>query len=337
MVYNLSIKNQIIEFSKSIGVEYIGFCRAEYTDDFIKRLNYSYHKNYNCEFQTTEVQKRINIKEYMEDAKTFISIALPYKTIEINKSKPYFSKSSLGKDYHIVVKNKLKLIEDFLQNNYNAKTLSFVDTSPMHDREIAYMCGIGFYGKNSTLITEKYGSYVFLGEILTNIYIEPSTPMSSLCGSCDKCLKACPVGAIKKDYFIDANKCLSYITQKKDDLSEQEQTKLGLRIYGCDTCQDVCPFNHKAQISNIEDFLPEDWNININEDDFLNISNSQFNKTFKTTSAGWRGKKVLQRNLIIAMGNSGKKEYLDILKRLNKNEYLEKYIKNAIKKLEVKK
>ncbi|MCX7694191.1 MAG: tRNA epoxyqueuosine(34) reductase QueG [Caloramator sp.] len=332
----MSIKNEIIQFSKSIGIEYIGFCGAEYTEDFIKRLNYSYLHNYNCEFQTTEIKKRINIKEYMKDAKTFISIALPYKTIEINKTKPYFSKSSLGKDYHIVVKNKLKLIENFLQNNYNAKTISFVDTSPMHDREIAYMSGIGFYGKNSTLITEKYGSYVFLGEILTNLYIEPSTPKPSLCGQCNKCITACPVGAIKEDYYIDANKCLSYITQKKDDLSEEEQEQLGLRIYGCDTCQDVCPFNKGVQISNIVDFLPEDWNININEEVFMNLSNSEFNKTFKTTSAGWRGKKVLQRNLVIAMGNSKKSIYLDILKSLNQNEYLEKYIKNAIKKLEVK-
>lgn len=330
----MSIKEEIIDFARSIGIEYIGFCSANFSNDFINRLSHNLKMKYNCEFQINDIEKRINIKDYMEDAKTFISIALPYKTIEIDKSKPYFSKSSLGKDYHIVLKQKLKLIEEFLQNNYNAKTISFVDTGPFHDREIAYMCGIGFYGKNSTIITEKYGSFVFLGEILTDLYIEPSTPKKSLCGSCTICIKSCPMGAIEEEYFINSNKCLSYITQKKGDLTAIEQEKMGLRIYGCDTCQDVCPFNIKAQKSNILDFLPEEWNININEEDFLKMSNSQFNKTFRSTSAGWRGKKILQRNLIIAMGNSKNKKYTALLKNISMDNSFEGYIKNSLKKLE---
>lgn len=277
----MSIKKDVISFANAIGIEYIGFCDAHFNQKFVERLNYSYNKGYNCEFQEKNVEKRLNVQEFMEDARTFISIALPYKTVEIDKSKPYLSKSSLGLDYHNVLKNKLRIIEDFLQEKYYAKTLSFVDTSPLHDREIAYMCGIGFYGKNSTIITEKYGSYIFLGEILTNIYIEPDTPKESMCGKCNKCILSCPAYAIEEDYFVNSNKCLSYITQKKSDLSEYEQNKIGLRIYGCDTCQDVCPFNINAQKSNIIDFLPFDWNININVEDFINMSNKNSMKHLK--------------------------------------------------------
>ncbi|MCX7951493.1 MAG: tRNA epoxyqueuosine(34) reductase QueG [Clostridiales bacterium] len=330
----MQIKSNIISFANSIGIEYIGFCSANFSKDFIKRLEYSKQNGYNCEFQEQDILKRVNVFDCMEDAKTFISIAIPYKTLNIDTTKPYFSKSSLGLDYHIVVKKKLQIIENYIQANFNAKTLSFVDTGAFHDREIAYMCGIGFYGKNSTIITPKYGSYVFLGEILTNICIEPDLPISSMCGDCQICIKACPSGAIKEPYCIDSNTCLSYITQKKDDLSKEEQNKIGLRIYGCDTCQDVCPFNKSSKESNILDFLPPDWNIHINEESFLKMSNKVFNETFKKTSSGWRGKKVLQRNLIIAMGNSKNKNYIPLLKSLPYNEYLDKYINNSINKLE---
>lgn len=330
----MHIKNNIIGFAKSIGIEYIGFCSADFSADFIKRLEYSKQNIYNCEFQEQDILKRINVYDYMEDAKTFISIAIPYKILDINISKPYFSKSSLGLDYHIVVKKKLQIIESYIQSSFGAKTISFVDTSPLHDREIAYMCGIGFYGKNSTIITPKYGSYVFLGEILTNLNIEPDIPIDSMCRDCEICIKACPATAIKEPYYVDANKCLSYITQKKSDLTEEEQKKIGLRIYGCDTCQDVCPFNRNSKASNIKDFLPHEWNININEESFLKMSNREFNETFKKTSSGWRGKKVLQRNLIIAIGNSKDKNYLPLLRSLPHNEYLEKYISNSINKLE---
>lgn len=334
MVFSLHIKNNIISFANSIGIEYIGFCSANFSDDFVKRLEHSKNNNYNCEFQEQDILKRVNVYDYIKEAKTFISIAIPYKTLNIDTTKPYFSKSSLGLDYHIVVKKKLQIIENYIQTSFGAKTLSFVDTGTFHDREIAYMCGIGFYGKNSTIITPIHGSYVFLGEILTNLYIEPDIPLNSMCGDCQRCILACPVGAIKEPYFIDSNKCLSYITQKKVDLSEDEQDKLGLRIYGCDTCQDVCPFNKNTKESNILDFLPQDWNININEEGFLKMSNKEFNETFKKTSSGWRGKKVLQRNMIIAMGNSKNKNYIPLLKSLAENEYLGKYINNSIKKLE---
>lgn len=329
----MKIKNEIIEFAKSIGIKYIGFSDIGFEEDFVQRLKQKREKGYLSGFEEEDENKRTDLNAILNEVKTVISIALPYRTIETKKTKPYLSKSSLGMDYHKVLKTKLEQLSGFIEENYKAKCAYFTDIGPLHDREIAKKCGIGFYGKNSNIITEKYGSFVFLGEILTDIFIDRDSQAVGGCGECNLCIKACPAKAIEEPYYVNAKKCLSYVSQKKDELSDEEINKLGLRIFGCDTCQDVCPFNKIAEASNIDEFIPEKWNIDIDEEKILGMTNKEFKDSFGKTSSGWRGKDLIKRNLIIAMGNSKNREYIKILKNY-KNEKLKKYIEKSLNKLE---
>lgn len=327
------IKSEIIEFAKSIDIEYIGFGDIIFDEIFVKSLKERRESGHLSGFEEENENVRIDLNTLLPNVKTLIAIALPYKTIEMNKNKPYLSKSSFGIDYHYVLKKKLELLSQFIYNRFGGRCVYFCDIGPLADREIAKKCGLGFYGKNTNIITERYGSFVFLGEILTDIYIERNETLNNYCGECDLCIKACPVGAIEKPYYINAKKCLSYIGQKKEELSDTEIDNLGNRIYGCDTCQDVCPYNTKKVVSTVLEFYPEDWNYNINEEYILNMSNKDFKKTFFKTSSGWRGKGILKRNLIIAMGNSKNKGYIPMLQNI-KDEKLIYYAKRSINKLE---
>ncbi|SEF50842.1 epoxyqueuosine reductase [Caloramator fervidus] len=327
------IKEKIKEYANKIGIEYIGFSSVEFSFDFIERLKERRLNGHLSGFEEKDEFKRVDVSSILSNAKSFISIAVPYRTVDLDYSRPYLSKSSLGIDYHIVLKNKLELLKVFLKEELGAESIYFCDIGPLHDREIAYKCGIGFYGKNTNIYTKKYGSFVFLGELITDLYIEPDYPIESKCGSCDICIKSCPVGAIEKPFYLNSKKCLSFITQKKETLTYDEMIKMGSRIYGCDICQDVCPFNKKAEYSNIVDFKPESWNINIEVERFLTMSNKQFKETFQKTSAGWRGKKVLQRNLIIALANLKSKEGYNKIKSLIEDEYFSYYVKYYLNRL----
>jgi epoxyqueuosine reductase len=327
------MKKEIIKFANSIEIEYIGFGSIQFNTEFISRLRERRENGHLSGFEEDDELKRIDLNSLLNNVKTIISIALPYKTSEPDYNKPYFSKSSLGLDYHKVFKIKLELLEDFLHNKYGANSIGFSDIGPLHDRELAQKSGVGFYGKNTNIITQRYGSFVFLGEILTDLSIEVDGALESKCGECTLCIDACPVSAIEKPYYINAQKCLSYISQNKRNLTEDEIDKLGMRIYGCDTCQDVCPYNKTAVNSTLSEFMPVKWSKDAIKYDLLNMTNSRFKDTFANLTSGWRGKSLLKRNLIIAMGNSGIMDYLEILKKI-KDEKLEYYIENAIKKLE---
>lgn len=329
----MSIKSEIIQYANSVDIEYIGFGDIIFEERFIQSLKERREDGKLSGFEEENEYIRTDILSIHSGVKTLISIAIPYRTIEGSKEKPYLSKTSMGTDYHKVVKQKLELLSNFLMNKYNAKSENFCDIGPLCDREIAAKCGLGFYGKNTNIITEKYGSFVFLGEILTDIFIERDLRLNKQCGECELCLNACPMGAIEKPYYVNAKKCLSYISQKKEELSDFEIDKLGGSIYGCDICQDICPYNKESIPSSIKEFYPEKWNFSINEEYILNISNKEFKDTFGKTSSGWRGKRILQRNLIIAMGNSKNKDYIKLLKKI-KNEKLMNYIVWAINKLE---
>jgi epoxyqueuosine reductase len=321
---------EIKEYAESIGIEEIGFCDVSFSEAFIERLRE--RKRYGClsGFEEQDEEIRIQVNKLLENASTIISIALPYRTTEPDRTIPYLSRSATGKDYHGVMKEKLNLLAEFIRLKYGGKSVALCDTSPLHDREIAYKCGIGFYGKNNNIINPKYGSFIFLGELVTDIYIERSTSLENNCGDCIICLKACPARALEKPYFLNAQKCLSYITQKKEQLTPQEIELSGCRVYGCDTCQDVCPYNKKVCDHGIREFEYPVYN----PMDILSQSNRVFKDTFGRTSSGWRGKKVLTRNLINAMGNSGKKEYIKVLQELKQNKSeLDYYIDIAIAKL----
>ncbi|MEG0641086.1 MAG: tRNA epoxyqueuosine(34) reductase QueG [Clostridium sp.] len=326
------IKSSIIDYAKEIGIDYIGFSDTNFTKEFIGNLRKCREKNKLSGFEEEDEFKRVDVDSVLPGANTFISVAIPYKYINISYNKPYVSKYTLGNDYHKTLANKLELLKSFIQESYKEKCMVFCDTGVFSDKEIARKCGIGFIGKNTNIITKNYGSYVFLGEILTTLKIEPSKEIENRCDKCDLCIRSCPSKAIDKE-GLDSKKCLSYVSQKKEELTLGEAELLGTRVFGCDICQDVCPYNKNTLNSAISEFVPVDYLLNIDIEEILSMSNKEFKRKYSSHALAWRGKFIIQRNCIIACGNSRNKEYISILENKRDDIRLKLYIETAIKKL----
>ena len=296
----MNIKEEIIQFCEKHGLDWIGFseCRIfhELNPYFDKRKKLGLEN----EFEEQSTDKRINPFLYMPGGKTIISIAFPYLHDLDFSQKAYFSKYTMGRDYHAVTTEYMEKICKFIEG-MGAKAICLVDSNALPERYIAYMSGVGFIGKNNTLITEKYGSYVFLGEIITDLIIEPDKPLKQKCGNCEICLESCPTNSIVKGQVginNDANICLSYITQKKD-IEDSWFEKLNGRLFGCDTCQRACPYNKEIKFSAIKEFKPYEHMEKIDLQMLMNIDNQLFKDKYKITSCGWRGKNILKRNAMI--------------------------------------
>lgn len=201
-----------------------------------------------------------------------------------------------SEDYHITVKKYLLKVSEFIKNSGNYKADIYVDVSPYNDVGLAYSAGLGVIGKNKLLINDKYGSLCFIGYIITDMPLDVSTPVEGGCLNCNKCVKACPTGALLKgDFSI----CLSEITQKKGELTESEQQTIleNGSAFGCDICQMVCPMND-FKITELSEFKTN-LITSIKKGDFENLSNKEFKEKYQNRAFSWRGKKVLIRNLEI--------------------------------------
>lgn len=304
-------KEMIKEEAERIGLDVIGFTSCRPFLETAEILRGREAAGYLSGFEESDIQKRTDPRLIMEDCSTIIAAGISYN-VDQNKAgiKEYYahktriSRAAWGTDYHKVLKLKLDKLAVFINEGLGGNTKVFVDTGPLVEREVAKRAGIGYTGRNCSIINPRFGSFIFLGEILTDIRIEPDKPLEENCGDCNLCLKACPTGALCSPYTVNAKQCISYLTQSRD-LSCEEYGKIGSSIYGCDICQAVCPKNKGVSISRHGEFIPREWNLYPDAVDILEMDNKTFQETFKNTSAGWRGKKILQRNAIIAIANSG--------------------------------
>lgn len=323
------IKEDIIEFCKSIGLDTIGFIKCR---KFTELREFYYDrkaKNLQNEFEEDDIEKRINPFNYMEEGKTIISIAFPYLH-NVEYLDNGFSVYTRGMDYHKVVKKYLGQVCEYIESK-GYKALSFVDSNFLPERYIAYLAKVGFVGKNNLIITEKYGSFVFLGEIITDLEVETEEreynelSLFKECGECTNCYNNCPSKAINK-YRKNSNICVSYFTQKKE-IKDNELKLLGGRVFGCDSCQVICPYNERAEFSKIEEFYPYEF-MNQDKTEFLaNIGTKDFKESFLKTSCGWRGKNVLKRNAIIRLSENN-----DISNIKSDSPYVKAYIDRLLHK-----
>lgn len=305
------LKKDIIEYSKTIGIDKIGFTSADVFDELKERLKRQQQLSYQSGFEKGTIEERTEPKRLLPEAKSIISIALAYPSRIKNPPKStkenrrgIFCRASWGKDYHYVLRERLEKLATYIKENvpnYVGKVM--VDTGELSDRAVAERAGIGFSGKNTLIITPEYGSFVYLGELITNIPFIPDKPIDDHCGDCTLCLDACPTGALVQGGQLNAQKCLAYLTQTKDYLPEEFRTKIGTRIYGCDTCQAVCPRNKQVDFHLHEEFEPEPEVAKPTLKPMLRMSNREFKEKFGHVSGFWRGKKPLQRNAIIALAH----------------------------------
>jgi epoxyqueuosine reductase len=207
------------------------------------------------------------------------------------------------------------------QNNDALITRCYVDTGPLVERVAAKYAGIGWIGKNTCIINQKMGSWLFLGVILTSLELEASLPAPDRCGSCTRCIDACPTNAFIAPYQLDSNKCIAYLTiEKRGAIPEEMRAGIGRHVFGCDICQDVCPWNRKAPATDMEEFQPRVGLVNPALDWLAEISTEEFRETFRGTPVSRTKRAGLRRNAVIAMGNSGREEFLPLLEKLMGDE-----------------
>ena len=294
-------KEKLKEFCSSIGLKCVGIAGVGPYYDLEKIIKQKLSNGYFTGMEEEIIEKRVNPRLIMENAKSIIVCAFPYYVDEMEESN--LSKYCYGEDYHIVAKRYLQRICDFLEekiNNFEYKF--FVDNGPLVDRYLAYQSGIGYFGINNNIITDEYGSYIFIGYIVNNYEFYADDPLPKTCIKCNKCVKYCPGNAILGNFELNPRRCLSYITQKKDDLSEEEINliKENKMVFGCDICQEVCPHNKGISITNIEEFKTN-LITKLDYNEINDISNKEFKRRYGNRAFSWRGKKIIQRNIEIIL------------------------------------
>lgn len=293
------MKKKLLEFCKTLGIDCVGIADAGPYDELKTILADKIEKGLCVNIKEEDLEYKINPKLSIVDAKSIIVCAFPYYIGEQKNCN--LPKYAFSIDYHILVKKLLDRVGEYLEKNIqDFKYSAHVDTGPLSDRYLAYKAGIGFFGINSHIITEKYGSYVTIGYLITNHEFKPDSPMDKTCCRCMKCVNSCPGNAIKGDFSIEEIKCRSYITQKKEELTtgDIEILKKGQLIFGCDICQDVCPHNKNVKLSAIDEFY-QNIKFDLDYDEIKDMSNKAFIRNFRDRAFAWRGRKVLMRNFEI--------------------------------------
>ena len=297
--------NSIKAQAKIIGFDKVGIVSVENTieDSAVNHLDTWLALGYQADMAWMANPKRKDIRLLMPDVRSLICVALNYYTphqhsdaIEDGK----ISRYGWGRDYHKVMGQKLKQLSQWLQNQEKqVKTRYYVDTGAIQDKVWAQRAGIGWIAKNSNVITREYGSWVFLGEILTNLELTPDKPHTQHCGTCTRCLEACPTNAIAKPFVVDANRCIAYhtIENRESELPPEIATKLSGWVAGCDICQDVCPWNQRfAKETDITDFQPYPWNINPKLQELEKIEQVEWDRRFRGSALRRIKPDMLKRN-----------------------------------------
>ena len=305
----MNIKEEIIKLSKEIGISKIGFTTADDFDYLEKSLRLAVEEGRNSGFEHKNIEERIKPKLSLASAKTIISIAVayPHKLKQQPQKTAYkrgkFTPNSWGLDYHYVLQDKLdRLAKGIEELTANFEYKGMVDTGALVDTAVARRAGIGFIGKNGLVISKEFGSYMFLGELITNLDIEPDQPVDYDCGDCNRCVTACPTSCLIGDGTMNAKRCLSFQTQDKGIMDLEFRKKIKTVIYGCDICQICCPYNKGLDNPLATEIDPELAHPELLP--FLELSNGQFKEKFGHIAGSWRGKNILQRNAIIALANA---------------------------------
>lgn len=279
----------IKEEAKRLGFISCGISKAGFLEDEAPRLENWLNKNMNGQMSYMEnhFDKRLNPILLVDDAKSVISLLLNYYPSEIQNQDSYkISKYAYGQDYHFVIKEKLKELLHFIQNEIGEVSgRAFVDSAPVLDKAWAAKSGLGWIGKNTNLITQKVGSFYFVAELIVDIDLEYDTATTDHCGSCTACLDACPTEAIVAPYVVDGSKCISYFTiELKDNLPQEMKGKFDDWIFGCDVCQDVCPWNRFSKPHNELLLKPNESILNFSKKEWEEITQDTFNKVFKNSA-----------------------------------------------------
>jgi epoxyqueuosine reductase len=286
--------------------------------------------------------KRASLRSAMPWARSVLVCAInyntaqPYSTAARDSDRGWISRYAWGReDYHDAVLRRLKVVEQRLRavtehRGPDARsagepatlvTRCYVDTGPLVERVYAKYAGVGWIGKNTCILNQKAGSWLFLGVILSSFALESDEPAPDRCGSCTRCIDACPTDALIAPYQLDSNRCISYLTiEKRGAIPESLREGMGRHVFGCDICQDVCPWNRKAPLTAQPEFQPREGLVNPALAWLAEISAEEFREKFRGSPLRRAKRGGLRRNAVIAMGNSGDRRFVPMLEKLKADE-----------------
>ena len=296
--YSSSIKNEALR----LGFDFCGISKADFLEEEAPLLEKWLLQNQNGKmaYMQNYFDKRLDPRQLVPGAKSVISLLYNYYTeIEQNPSAPKLSKYAYGRDYHFVVKEKLKELMNYINETIgeiNGRV--FVDSAPVMERAWAKKSGMGWIGKNTNLINRQQGSFFFIAEIISDLVLDDDGPIEDFCGTCTRCIDACPTEAIIQPYVVDGSKCISYFTiELKEEIPVSYKEKMDDWVFGCDVCQDVCPWNRFSKNHREKQFLPSNKLITMNADEWHEITTEVFENLFQESPVMRTGFKGLKRNL----------------------------------------
>jgi epoxyqueuosine reductase len=286
-----------------LGFDKCGISPAAYLPEDAGRLESWLRNQYHGQmaYMENHADKRVDPAKLVEGAHSVISVLLNYFPAEGQKdpAAPVISKYAYGRDYHDVIRNRLQELLQYIQVNIAPATgRAFVDSAPVLDRAWAARAGLGWIGKNTNLITPESGSFFFIGSLIVDIPLPYDQPIQDFCGDCNRCIRACPTTAIIAPRLIDARKCISYLTiENKGEIDAGFCDQLNNRVFGCDICQDVCPWNRKAKPHAVEEFQPLPGLLEMTRQDWYDLDEPQFNALFRKSAVKRAKFEGLKRNL----------------------------------------
>jgi epoxyqueuosine reductase len=288
--------------SKRLGFLSCGISKAGFLEEEAPRLESWLNKNQHGQmaYMENHFDKRLNPNLLVDDAKSVISLLLNYYPSEEQNQDSYkISKYAYGQDYHFVIKEKLTELLNTIQTEIGAVSgRAFVDSAPVLDKAWAAKSGLGWIGKNSNLITQKTGSFYFIAELIIDLQLDYDYATTDHCGTCTACIDACPTEAIVSPYVVDGSKCISYFTiELKDNLPQEMKGKFNDWMFGCDICQDVCPWNRFSKAHNEPLFNPNPELLSFTKKDWQEITEDTFKKVFANSAVKRTKLSGLQRNI----------------------------------------
>jgi len=287
-----------------LGFSFCGISKADFLNDEAKNLENWLSNSYNgkMDYMNNHFDKRLDPRLLVDDAKSVVSLLLNYYPVEIQKTDSDFkiSKYAYGEDYHYVIKDKLKELFEFIQSEIGeVGGRVFVDCAPVMDKAWAKKSGLGWVGKNSNLIHPKHGSYFFIAELILDLELSPDGPIKDYCGTCTRCIDACPTDAIVAPYVVDGSKCISYLTIELKDaiLPNEFKGKMDNWMFGCDVCQDVCPWNRFSKPTSLDAFSPHENLLKMSKVDWMDLTEDVFRELFRNSAVKRTKFTGLKRNI----------------------------------------
>jgi epoxyqueuosine reductase len=296
--YTKAIKTEALR----LGFDFCGVSKAEFLEEEATRLEQWLlnDRHGRMSYMQNHFDKRLDPRKLVPGAKSVISLLYNYYTEpKQNPLSPKISKYAYGEDYHFVVKEKLKELLNYIRENIgDVNGRVFVDSAPVMERAWAQKSGLGWVGKNTNLITKQHGSFFFVAEIICDLELIPDSPIEDYCGTCTRCIDACPTDAIIKPYVVDGSKCISYFTiELKDEIPQSMKGKMDDWIFGCDVCQDVCPWNRFSKAHREKRFSPSKEMIEMNKEQWLEVTEEVFQKIFERSPVMRTGFRGIKRNV----------------------------------------